>query len=179
MKSPKQTKAALLQANATLRRTNAALRKTNTLLTTDIEGYVARDKAKTDENNLLHEQLRKQTANIKREIAKETAELHQQVILKADTIDGLQKHNNHLTDQLRWANRREKELQSEIENLRTESNYAVADITRVKDAHWEEIVDVRTQLTALEAENVRIKALHVAAMEFIGTHIHFLKANHQ
>ncbi len=179
MNRNKQTKADLLRANATLRRTNAALRRTNTNLHTEIEGHFASFKATADENNLLHEQLRKQTANTKREIAKETAELQQQAIIKADAIDGLKDQVEALMERVRDLNRQLLDEKSARKKDSKEADEAVAELGTIKNKLWKELVDLQEEFRTLQAENARIKSLHVSAMEFIGTHIHFLKANVQ
>lgn len=60
-----------------------------------------------------------------------------------------------------------------------EADEAVEELGAIKNKVWRELVDLQASYRELQAENARIKSLHASSMEFIGTHIHFLKANVQ
>lgn len=130
----------------------------------------------------LHEskkEIRTRDENLKQAVARETAELQEQAIIKAEAIDGLKDQVAALMERVRDLNRQLLDEKNARKKDSKEADEAVEELGAIKNKVWRELVDLQASYRELQAENARIKSLHASSMEFIGTHIHFLKANVQ
>lgn len=171
-KTKTKTKAQLAHDNKILLSATRAMNKTITQ---------QRDKVLklTHELHTANVAIRNHGDNVKRAVAQETAALQQQVLLKADAIDGFKDQVEALWERVRDLDRKLLDEKAARKKEGQESDTTLNQLASLKNKLFHELEEAREEHKRLQSENARIKSLHVSAMEFIGTHIQFLKANHQ